>query len=505
MDTTAFNALASQVSEVSTVHVPNNYGLGDDGLVHFVKPMENGKSAEVMMSPGVVEELGGYANVERVFKNSVDTGQQIILITSKELEQMVADQGLSALDGMKKQSDILDKQFGQYVEYTYGGALAFWDEKTLALNNHVFPSEKNPAIIVMDSSFFEDKPGNIDGSRQQKIDFWLGHEFDHVDNYKNEPNHEFMSDINAIRGIQGNEISGNTSKDQVVDSVVRMRIRDEISRVMKTGIYGNGFFGLDDYSFGPYIKDALNSDAVATFPQNAREDVQKFQYAVDAVAREILPEKIRAAYTYPTSPVEALLSSDSTAAEYANGELRRAIRFMDIPEEQKREFRRQLSDIPNTGEKAQADVFRSLYEKYPEEVEAGVRSRFSTRMFDKVYSGQFGDTLPEHLRTQMEYINNIEDNSECDTAKVGFIKDLISENNAFYQNYMDEYYQDFAVSAIRQHQPEVWEQMIDDVAVRVQQTQKDSIDPKIMEALSISVDNAADENNQIGGSAYKVK
>lgn len=460
-----------------------------DELTHITKTLENGEKAELILSNAALEELGGYDNVKQVFDQTINDENTIFLITSNELSDVTAGKSLSASQQINQQVAFLDQQFGENIDYGFRGIDEFWRDKTIPANRNYYDSE-NPSVITMNSSYFENGVPNIDADRQQRINFWLAHELDHSDHqgYDNMVS-ELTSDIVGLKALNLDE----TQTQRITDSLIHLRIRDEISRVASGTLVNKGFIGRDDYSFAPYIKDALKGDW--SLPPTADKDAVTYQTAIAEAAENILPERLKAAYTYPTSPTELLLSSDRSAAAYTKNELYRSLRRMDIPDEHKKSLLNEAQNLPELHKQARAEFLKELHEQFPQSFEQEVDRRFFSRIYNNANSllDNMPDVIAAAYKEEMSQIDSIENDDEQNLAKIEFAKRLVHENNDAYQEHMHRTETSYAVAAVIQHQPDVWENALKDIAQTVNK-EPNTLNADFSDALKTYIEYDRQEN-----------
>ena len=186
------DAAAASVTQVAeneelfnSVDVPEN-------LVRFSKTLEDGTQAHLVMSRLAVRDLGGYRDVQRVFENSVHEQRFTFLFTEADIEHAVSDEfkqeGERNIDAKIRYmeenfGDIIRQMTDDYDTTDREELVQSWRELFQHNNFHLVGNNEAFGLISLNLEEFFESFDDLEGSRQQQIDFLLGHELDHGDNY----------------------------------------------------------------------------------------------------------------------------------------------------------------------------------------------------------------------------------------------------------------------------------------------------------------------------------
>lgn len=424
-----------------------------DTTKFFLKHAEDSSGSYVglIASDRAIAELGGAANVQRIFESTVQDTHLIFVVTKKELDYAESD-------AFRKDGETPGQARVRYLDETFGAALgeefqksrpeekeAFW--KKYLQQNANYPLKDGSFVHLDTEDFLKSFP--VKGSRQQVIDFLFAHELDHGDNSDEKSSvlgarSETLSDVAGIKAAtnEGRDEPGVVSRDEFTRSVIATRVKQTIDKTLVMDTFGSSF-GLRTYLFKDshdtgFFIDPVNLDNV-TIPENAGYATLDFEKLIKS-KKDLFTESIVSNVDLPHTPEDMLKSNDLVAMPLFILTAQMIDEIESDGDQETEEYKAEIKRIMNLpGEEMVgegAKFVRALNDKYPQLVSMA----FYTEMYSDIDKMLKDPTLSpaqsDAYKQELEYLQNVEDEELKNSGLIDFMKRFIDEHPDIYERAM---------------------------------------------------------------------
>ena len=479
-----------------------------ENLVRFTKLMPDGTEAHLVMSRMAVRELGGYNDVERVFQNAAHEQRFTFLYTQADLDFAESDQY------RQPEERTIDAKV-RYMEENFGGIIRLmsddyddmdrdelveaWRTVFLQNNFHLVGDNETFGMISLNLDEFFKGFDDLAGSRQQQIDFLLGHEIDHGDNYDAESDGpkglfaEVLSDRTGISGIQQAAHplafwSRCTNPENFERSLVAERVEHEITRILvykETGRWPDS--DRWDHNTAPFLTgDDENMDA--ELPDHAADGLAELEKRIAAKGGETLHRELRANYNVPSDPQSLVFGSTIMGGVFVDEHFMDVLDALNIPPDRYEEYEDRYDDLDSDDLIAAKALLEELKAEFPDQVPAAVSTVFYGNVFSEVEDLFDDPILPpplvEELERELDAIYEIEDELFQAQAYAEFVERFLNAYPHVYQNFIYDEVPELAVMTAIELDQDAWEKTVEAIAATIL-PESDIQDPQMRRAFEI--------------------
>lgn len=491
--------------DFATVNVP-------EGFVKFTKALPDGTEAHMLMSQRSVQALGGEKNIQRVFDNAADEQRFTFLFTEADLEFALSDEyrheGESNIDAKIRYmeenfGDVIRLMDDEYDDTPRDELVETWT-KLFQHNNFHLVGEDNESFGLISlnlEEFFKDFD-DLSGSRQQQIDFLLGHELDHGDNLDTKSDGpkglfaEVLSDRTGINGIKGEAHplmfwSKRVSHEEFAESLIAQRIEHEITRILiynEIGKYPDNERW--DHNTGPFLfsDDAQGVDKLT---KKAGEGLAELETLVEAKGDDRLHDILAQNYTLPVDADTLIYGSSIMAGMFVDELFTDVLDRMDISEERYDVYEDRYYDLDSDDLAGAKQLLEDLREEFPEQTAQAVRVTFYSEIFDDVEELFEDPILPppyvEALEAELEAIENIEDDDLQARSLADFVERFMRAQPEIFQRLIFKEAPEIAVMTAVEIDPDAWEKTVEQIAAEIA-SQSEIKDPDTKRAFDTFIE-----------------
>lgn len=463
------------------------------------------------MSRLAVRDLGGYRDVQRVFENSVHEQRFTFLFTEADIEHAVSDEfkqeGERNIDAKIRYmeenfGDIIRQMTDDYDTTDREELVQSWRELFQHNNFHLVGNNEAFGLISLNLEEFFESFDDLEGSRQQQIDFLLGHELDHGDNYDAKSDgpkglfSEVLSDRTGVSSIAEKHHplvfwSSRVSQEDFERSVIAERIEHEITRALVYNEIGKWPDAERwDHNTGPFLSGE-SADPEAGLSEDAKTGLGELEKLVSAKGDTVLHEILERHYQIPSDPETLVYGSTILAGEFVDSFFTDVLDRMNIPEGRREEYEERYDDLDSDDFTGAHALLEDLREEFPEQAGPAVRLVFYNELFDDIEDLFEDPRLPpalvEHLETELEAIYNIEDEEFQAQAYADFTERFLQASPHAYQRYVYDEVPEVAVMTAIEVDPDAWEKTVEEIAAQIA-SQSEIEDPQMKRAFEIFIE-----------------
>ena len=471
-----------------------------EGHFNFTKNIreDGSEKAFLIVSPRAAEEMGSASDVNRVFQGSVDSPGVTILITEADFDYAVS--GEFKQDGEREdqaQIRYMHETFGELMNSVTEQRYENLEPDQVALVWQSYTSEEdvftnfnfsrkfdvhfNEGDIRIIKLNLEEWSANfsLEGSRQQQMDYLLGHELEHNDKSRmvTQPHgtgSELESDIAGIlaattgRSLWAKIFEKNyASQEEFTKSAIADRVGDELSRIIIKE-FEEVSFDLQKMLRDSAVRFSHNTGfyidpeepAASVLPENAQGQLEGFEKLFEEyIDKGNVIKGIKARLDFPATPTDFLFSNDSIVHLFFDEYFEQILDELNLTDEEEQHFIDRQDEIYNqyrviymnaegntdedsASRKALIEVSKELREAYPDFVDQQINQAlwlpvFEDDLEDIIEELQKGGEIPEkQAEVYLEEIELINDN---------YYEDDSDDADQTYQAVVIEFMQRFSV------------------------------------------------------------